>query len=141
VRISEAERTDYLDKLAERIKNLFVEEPYSLPLMADFQNFANDARQRFVVVIKHSKPVDDNYKKLIPKEQECVRQLTKEGFLLDLEMSSLADPNWTAFMRVRASNEDEVRNHLKRLPLLAYLSFEITRVEPLAPAPTVLASN
>jgi len=140
-RISEAERTDYLDKLAEQIQNLFVEEPYSLPLMADFQNFANDARQRFVVVIKHSKPVDDNYKKLIPKEKECVRQLTKEGFLLDLEMSSLADPNWTAFMRVRASNEDEVRNHLKRLPLLAYLSFEITRVEPLAPAPAVLASN
>ena len=141
-RISEAERTECLDKLAERIKNLFVEEPYSLPLMADFQNFANDAQQRFVVVIKHAKPVDDNYKKLIPKEAECVQQLKKEGILLDLELSSLEDPNWRAFIRMRAYNEDEVRSHLKRLPLFPYLSFEITRVVPIiVPAAAFLASN
>ncbi len=135
-RISEAERTVFLDKLAERIKKIFVEEPYRLPLMADFQNFTKDAQQRFMVVVKHSKPMDDNYKKLIPHEAECVQQLKKEGILLSLEMSSLEDPNWRAFIRMRAPSEDEVRKHLKRLPLLAYLSFEITRLEPIVVSTT-----
>jgi muconolactone delta-isomerase len=66
----------------------------------------------------------------VSKEIEKINELKRQGLITDFQMSAPDDPEWRAFIRMRAVDENAVRKHLESLPLSAYLNFEITRIVP-----------
>lgn len=141
-RISNEERTDYLQSLEERLFEIFDEKPFYLPLMADFKS-GQDERQRYRVVINRKKPVDENYMSLAKAELEKIEEMKKDGTLLDFEIAASDDANWKAFILLRVRNEEEAWKLLQQLPLAEYFGFDLTRIVP-APtfrslAPTAIA--
>ena len=130
VRMSDDERKQCLDRLALRINNFFEAEPIQLPLMDDFPSWGPDSKNRYQVVVRRTAPVDANYLALVNKEIERISELKRQGVVTDFQMSSAQDPEWRAFIRMRAADERDVRAHLDSLPLAAYLGFEITHIVP-----------
>lgn len=126
-RISNDERIEYLDKLEDRLKNVFEEEHIHMPMMGDFMSGGDD-KKRFNVVIKRTKPVDENYMKLVPKEMQTAMEMKREGVLLELDLAAPDDSNWRAFLKLRVSDEAEAKKQLERLPLHDYFEFEITQI-------------
>ncbi|MBL0189113.1 MAG: NAD(P)H-dependent oxidoreductase [Candidatus Obscuribacter sp.] len=133
-RLSQTEREQYLSKLGDRISTFFEEKPLNLPLMADFPNWGPDAKNRYRVVVKRIAPIDDKFMSLVAAEQQTIAQLKREGVLMDFEMSGNDDPEWRAFMKIRAADDIELHKHLQRLPLASYLHFDITKLKPVAQA-------
>ncbi len=129
-RISDQERVKCLDNLAIRMNNLFEEEPYQMPLLADFPNWGPDNKNRYHVVIKRISPVDDGHRALVPQEIARINELKEQGVIVDFQMSANDDAEWRAFLKIRATDESDAQKQLESLPLSAYLSFEITRIVP-----------
>ncbi len=129
-RISAEEREQFLSQLTVRINSLLEEQPIKLPPLADFPNFGSDSKSRYQVVISRKSPVDEKYKSLIPAESQVMKELKREGLLLDFDMSDSDDPEWRAFLKMRASDDGELKKQLDRLPLAPYLHFDITKIKP-----------
>ena len=49
---------------------------------------------------------------------------------LDFSATEAADPNWTAFLTLRAADEQELSGHLDSLPLSKHLQFQVSRIAP-----------
>ncbi|MEN1680296.1 MAG: NAD(P)H-dependent oxidoreductase [Planctomycetota bacterium] len=136
-RIGDDARKEYLDQLAERMVVAFDETPIEMPRLEHHPNFGHDTQQRFMVVARRSKPVDERYFQLIADEQAALAEWRRRGLLHDFQA---ADPrpaddgadNWRAFLKLRAENREEVERNLATLPLAEYLAFEITELAPLA---------
>ncbi len=140
-RISQSEREEYLKKLEEKISVFFEEQTLSLPLMADFPSWGPDNKNRYRVVAKRIAPIDDKFKSLVSAEQQMLAELKREGVLMDFEMSAPDDPEWRAFIKMRASDDGELHKHLQRLPLAAYLHFDVTKLRPLARVAELISSR
>ncbi len=130
-RISDKEREDYLDKLAQKIEHLFDEAPIHLPPMGDFPNWGPDSKNRYQVVVSRIAQIDEQYMKLVPDEIKIVDEMKREGVLTDFQMSANDAADWKAFLKIRATDEDECRKQLARLPLANYFKFDVTQIKPI----------
>lgn len=140
-RMSDSERAQCLEKLAERVDQFFEEKPVQLPQMADFPNWGPDGKNRYQVVVRRKGCVDDNYMALLPAEMKTVTELRREGVLMDFQMSAPDAAEWRAFLKMRCADENEVARNLNRLPLAGYFDFEITRILPVNRAVPALQSH
>lgn len=129
VRVSDAERAGYLESLDARMQKLF-EEPYmQIPPMADFPNWGHDIKNRYVVVVSQKLDRDKRFHSLVAAERTMIAQWKRQGKLLEFSMSNPNNANWRAFMRLRATDSQEVEAMLHELPLAEYFDFEINKLE------------
>ncbi len=127
-RISDAERTAYLDQLRTRLESIFEERPLELPPLADFPQFGRDIKKRFKVVIRRKAQPDQAYLAKVPQEKARVAELRRAGFILEDVFSVPEAESWRGFLTVRAESEDEVKAQLNTLPLAYNLNFEIYEI-------------
>ena len=127
-RISDAERTAYLDQLRTRLESIFEERPLELPPLADFPQFGRDIKKRFKVVIRRKAQPDQAYLAKVPQEKARVAELRRAGFILEDVFSVPEAESWRGFLTVRAESEDEVKAQLNTLPLAYNLDFEIYEI-------------
>lgn len=128
VRIEPEARRNHLAQLDERLRGFFTEPPHRLPPLADFPDYGTDTKQRFMVTVTRTKPVDDTYRSLVPAERACIAAWKKEGHLLDIRLTPPdADP-WRGFLLLRSTDAASVRSLLQTLPLAPYLHFEISEL-------------
>ena len=125
------ERTACLDALESRLKNIFTEPPQVLPPLADFPGWGKDTKKRFMVTVTHAKPVDDQFKSLIPAEGARLAELKRLGVLLASHLSPPQAHPWRAFLHFRETDATAVQHHLNTLPLAPWLGFDITELAQL----------
>jgi muconolactone delta-isomerase len=61
-----------------------------------------------------------------------MKELKRDGVLIDFDISDSDDPEWRAFLKMRASDDTELKKQLDRLPLASYFHFDITKIKPVA---------
>ncbi|MBP0009907.1 MULTISPECIES: NAD(P)H-dependent oxidoreductase [unclassified Roseofilum] len=132
VRISQEERVAYLEQLDRKLQSLFDEQPLQLPKMEDFPNWGHDTQKRFMVVGSRKRPLDEKYLSLVAAELETIARWQKEGKVLNFTIAAPEDPNWRGFLTMRGRDRQEIDTLLSQLPLVDYLSFEITELTDLA---------
>lgn len=102
VRVSDEQRTDYLDSLGKRLTGLFSEEPRQLPPLADFPNFGVDRQKRFLLSVK------------APDLQlrDAVARGKRQGWLKNAMFHAVGD---LAHLQVRAPSRDGALQHVHGL--------------------------
>jgi NAD(P)H dehydrogenase (quinone) len=127
-RITPQERAKYLDELQARLQNIATEPPQVLPPLADFPGWGKDTKKRFMVTVTRIKPMDAQFKSLIPAEQAHLTEWRRLGLVLDFRMMSPTAEPWRAFMLFREIDATTVKKHLGTLPLAPWLEFDIAEV-------------
>lgn len=125
---TDEQRMEDLQLLNSRLHGLFEETPLQLPPMADFPNWGFDVKERFMVVASLKKPIDDEFKSLVPAEQAMIAKWKRDGRLLDFNVSQSDDPDLRAFLTLRATDLAQVNTWLAQLPLFHYLDFAISQI-------------
>ena len=129
VRVSDEQRAGYLKSLDSRMEKLFEESHQHLPPMSDFPNWGHDAKNRYFVVVSLKRERDDRYYELVTSEQAMLAEWERQGKLFEFVKSDSNDANWRAFLKLRATDSQEVETMLRELPLADYLKFETTELE------------
>ncbi|MEM9366636.1 MAG: muconolactone Delta-isomerase family protein [Planctomycetota bacterium] len=62
------------------------------------------------------------------EERATIERWKRDGHLQEIQMAELADPNWRAFLRMRAASKEDIEARLKQLPLSDYFDFTITQL-------------
>ncbi|MEO1128892.1 MAG: NAD(P)H-dependent oxidoreductase [Planctomycetota bacterium] len=131
-RISQDERTQYLDRLAHRMSGIFDETPRQLAPLADFPNFGLDTKLRFLVFARRTAPLPRDRADLLAAEHRAIDALRHSGRLLSCEMSAPEREDWQAALVLRGSDEAEVMGWLHSLPTASSLAFDITELAALS---------
>ena len=126
--VSPEDRQAYLSALDSRLDNLFDEQPIILPNAADFPNWGKDTQNRFIVVATRKREADEEFHRRVPDEVDMIKRWKREGHLMEMQMAEPSDPNWRAFLKMRAATADDVEKLLQQLPLADYLDFSITQL-------------
>jgi NAD(P)H dehydrogenase (quinone) len=124
-RITDAERSAYLELLKKRLKDIFAEIPHQLPPLSDFPQFGPDTKKRFQVMVNRKQMPDESFLAKVPQEKARLAELRREGFVLEDAFSPSDAEEWRGFLRVRAASKEEAHEMLKTLPLAGHLDFEI----------------
>jgi hypothetical protein len=119
------ERAQVLAQLDLRLATFTSEEPRRLPPLSDFPDWGVDARQRFMVTIHRTKPVDEAYRALVPAELALLTRLKNAGFVCYFKMMPTDAPDWRGFLELRATDEAAVQTMLQSLPLAPWLGFDV----------------
>jgi NAD(P)H dehydrogenase (quinone) len=127
-RVSAEERAEYLEAIDARLQNITTEPPQVLPPLADFPDWGKDRKKRFMVTVTRTKPMDDQFKSLIPAEQAHLAEWRRLGLMLDFRMMAPTAESWQAFILFRETDASAVQKHLDGLPLAPWLGFEIAEL-------------
>ena len=127
---TDLQRQETLEKLRQRLVNIFQEPPLCLPLAADFdpQTFV-DTVPRFMVTASSDLPFSEESLPRFPVLLKRLATLQGEGKLLDYHLSAPTSPNWRGFLLFRERTEAAVREKCQTLPLAAQLKFEVAPVD------------
>ena len=128
VRISPEERAKYLDSLEARLGGITTEPPLVLPPLSEFPDYGPDSKKRFVVTASRARPADDEYKSLIPREVESIKELRRLGVVTDMQITPPGVEPWHCFLHFRETDSAAVQKHLAALPLAPWLTFDVTEV-------------
>ncbi len=135
-RSGQEQRQADLLRLDSRLRSLDQELPRQLPLKSDFGPSGQDEKKRYMVLLSRTRPMDEQYRQLIPAEMARVAELQRQGVLLQSSLGAPGSDPWRAFLLFRESSPQEVLEHLRSLPLAAYLDFEITELMKVPAPPT-----
>lgn len=127
--VSPEDRQAYLASLDVRLEHVFEEQPLVLPNAADFPNWGTDIQNRYIVVVTRKRETDEEYLHRLPDELRTIELWKRQGHVLDMQAAEVADPNWRAFLTMRAPGKHDVESLLKQLPLAGYLNFDITELD------------
>jgi NAD(P)H dehydrogenase (quinone) len=130
-RWSQQERVDFLASTRARSHDFFHLPVRTLPRRSEFESFANDQMLRTRVLVRRTMPVDDKFRSLLDAERDYLRELRREGRLLDFKLATQESEEWLAFLDLRTHDQSEVELILKGLPLDEYFSYQVV---PLAKA-------
>jgi len=130
--ISDEERKTYLCQLDERLRYLDQETPLRLPPLRDFPGYGGkDQKKRFMALITHRAPPDENYRASIPAVIQRVAELKRDGVVVSSYLGSLEADPWRGFLIFRESGAEPVLQHLNTMPLASYFNFDITELTQL----------
>lgn len=130
--VTNDDRRALLDSLRSRITNVLTEPVIELPRSTDFDPLTGvDTMVRFMVVIRRMRVPVDKYRSLVPAEVKFLKNLHREGKLLNLHITpeEVDQAAWCCFLTIRERSLEAVRDLCAALPLAGYLSFEITPLD------------
>lgn len=127
-RATPEERAQCLDALSARLKCFESETPQTFPPLSDFPGWGTDAKKRFMVTVKRTRPADAAFFSLVPAEGRHIAELKQQGKVLSFQMTPPDSAEWRGYLLFRASNTDEVQAEVAAFPLAKYLAFEIAEL-------------
>jgi hypothetical protein len=80
-----------------------------------------------VPITRQTEP-DAAYCGLVGAERKRVAEFRRLGFVTSAAFSADDEPEWRAFLEVRAASREEAQRELLTLPLARYLDFQITEI-------------
>jgi NAD(P)H dehydrogenase (quinone) len=127
-------REKYLHDLRTRLQRLDQETPRRLPPLNDFPAFGKDQKKRFMVTLSGNGLMQGQSPGLTPTEMREIERLKRDGIVLSSHFGSADAGRWRAFLVVRESTAERVREVVGSMQIASRVDYDVTELSEPAPA-------